>query len=220
MILEQTGIQTAPFTIIPASWPNNDPTSGAISQLLDVSPHAGKLRKFPLFIKPACEGSSKGIYPFSKVNSPSELENGLQTLQGRFPGQSILIETYLTGREYIISMLGSGSSSRVLGTIHQDWQSMRANKQQNGHKGTAAATESPFASGFFDVNNKNESEKDELHHIIDDRDDPEVKAAESLALRAWRALECRDVGRVDVRCGEDGQPYILEVRFLSMVIVV
>ena len=32
-----------------------------------------------------------------------------------------------------------------------------------------------------------------------------------MALRSYRVLECRDVSRVDIRVGEDGEAYFLEV---------
>jgi D-alanine-D-alanine ligase len=38
---------------------------------------------------------------------------------------------------------------------------------------------------------------------------------ESLALRAWRALGCRDAGRIDVRLDETGEPHFIEVNPLA-----
>lgn len=191
MVLEHQGIPTAPFAVVPALWTPNDPTAKTVSQLLE-SIHAEELKDFPLFIKPACEGSSKGIYPFSKVTGPSELEDGVQKLQARFPGQSILVERYLAGNEYTVSLLGTGSSAKVLGSLQVNWSN-------------------PADGGFFTVFNKNEEGNDHLDQFVDAHNNPEVQAAEDLALRAWRALECYDVGRVDVRFGANGKPYVLEV---------
>ena len=41
--------------------------------------------------------------------------------------------------------------------------------------------------------------------------DEEVRAAEQIAMRAWRVLGCRDGGRVDIRSNAQGQPQFLEV---------
>jgi len=37
------------------------------------------------------------------------------------------------------------------------------------------------------------------------------EAVENLALASYRVLECRDGGRVDVRCDESGRPAFLEL---------
>jgi D-alanine-D-alanine ligase len=42
-----------------------------------------------------------------------------------------------------------------------------------------------------------------------------VARAEQIALHAWRALECRDAGRVDLRCDAKGQPQFIEVNPLA-----
>lgn len=192
MVLEHQGIPTAPFAVVPALWDSHGPIVKTVSQLLERSTHAEELKDFPLFIKPACEGSSKGIYPFSKVTSPSELEVGVKKLQSRFSGQSILVEKYLAGNEYTVSLLGTGSNAEVLGSLQINWSN-------------------PADGGFFTVSNKNEG-NDHLDQFVDAHNNPEVQVAEDLALRAWRALECCDVGRVDVRFGANGKPYVLEVR--------
>lgn len=192
MILEHHGIPTAPFAIVPALWDSYDPIIKTVSQLVERSVHAEELKDFPLFIKPACEGSSKGIYPFSRVTCPSELEAGVKKLQSQFFGQSILVEKYLTGNEYTVSLLGTGSYAKVLGSLQINWSN-------------------PVDGGFLTISNKNEEGNDHLEQLVDAHNNPEVQAAEDLALRAWRALECCDVGRVDVRFGANGKPYVLEV---------
>jgi D-alanine-D-alanine ligase len=46
-------------------------------------------------------------------------------------------------------------------------------------------------------------------------DDPVVAEAEKVALAAWRALGCRDAGRMDLRCDENGHPQFIEVNPLA-----
>ncbi|RAQ52340.1 hypothetical protein AFGD_008715 [Aspergillus flavus] len=206
MILEQFGIPTAPFAVVPASWTKADCT---LTQLLEKTMHGQKLSSFPLFIKPACEGSSKGIYPSSKVDNFTELERGIQMLQTRFPGASILIETFLSGQEYTVSIIGTGKRSRVIGTTHIDWEGLSRQKQQ-----ASVAEKGPVNSSdgsFWDVNNKNGPDADEPERFLNSRENPNVQAVEDLALQAWRALECCDVGRVDIRYGADNRPYVLEI---------
>ena len=42
-----------------------------------------------------------------------------------------------------------------------------------------------------------------------------VAEAEKVALAAWRALGCRDAGRLDLRCNEKGHPLFIEVNPLA-----
>jgi D-alanine-D-alanine ligase len=42
-----------------------------------------------------------------------------------------------------------------------------------------------------------------------------VKEAEAIALRSWQVLECRDAGRIDLRCDQDGGPHFMEVNPLA-----
>jgi D-alanine-D-alanine ligase len=46
-------------------------------------------------------------------------------------------------------------------------------------------------------------------------DDAVVAEAEALTLAAWRALGCRDAGRIDVRCDAEGRPSFIEVNPLA-----
>ncbi|KAF7169988.1 hypothetical protein CNMCM5623_002504 [Aspergillus felis] len=124
MILEHMGIPTAPFVIVPAARPDHDGQSIS-SKILNKTPHSDLLKRFPLFIKPNCEGSSKGIYSFSKAHNLGELEDGVQRLQTKYPDQSVIIESFLGGEEYTVSIIGSGKSAGVLGTVHLDWKSVR-----------------------------------------------------------------------------------------------
>ena len=42
-------------------------------------------------------------------------------------------------------------------------------------------------------------------------DDEAADDAARIALRVWKALGCRDAGRVDCRCGTDGQVNFMEI---------
>jgi D-alanine-D-alanine ligase len=52
---------------------------------------------------------------------------------------------------------------------------------------------------------------DELRLVEDDT----ARAAGAAALAAWRALGCRDAGRIDVRCDETGRPSFIEANPLA-----
>ncbi|KAI9367750.1 hypothetical protein BJX61DRAFT_547193 [Aspergillus egyptiacus] len=169
IILEHFGIPTAPFAIIPASWPDNDDAS--LTQLIENSPYAQALKEYPLFIKPACEGSSKGIYSFSKVES---------------------FDDFLTGPEYSVSIVGTGRSARVIGTARLDWVT-------------------PGSELYHILDRETGAELDYPCSVVDEHTDPLTQRLETLALQTWRALELRDLGRVDMRFDLNGKLYVLEV---------
>jgi D-alanine-D-alanine ligase len=64
------------------------------------------------------------------------------------------------------------------------------------------------------VNKENSEELVEYRFPRADHDD-QVREAELIALAAWQALGCRDGGRVDLRCDENGRPHFLEVNPLA-----
>ncbi|KAK5797308.1 hypothetical protein VI817_003599 [Penicillium citrinum] len=205
MILEHFGIATAPFIIIPAS---QDVSGHAVLELIDRSPYAGSLKEYPLFVKPACEGSSKGIYSYSKINDTTELIQAVKKLKAEYATQSLLLEKFLPGKEYTVSILGTGSSACVFGTLLLDWE---AGISKEGNVAEFKNTEkSALDEGIYDFTLKNISIKDDPSHFVTSRDDTDLLATEKLALQAYRALECHDVGRVDIRWA-DGKPYVLEI---------
>lgn len=210
MVLEHMGIPTAPFTILPAlRLGRSDDLQSAIAEALAKSRHP-ELMKFPLFIKPASEGSSKGIYSFSKVRDMTQLEHGVRELHSYYPDQDILIETFLGGFEYSVSIIGTGPSARIIGTMRLDWKATK--KASSGSIG-AATTSDEDVEGDYDIQIWDGPEFEELYpaQVLTAEGNPEVQQTEDLALRAWRALGGRDTCRMDLRWGLDGLPYVLEV---------
>jgi D-alanine-D-alanine ligase-like ATP-grasp enzyme len=155
----------------------------------------------PLFLKPVTEGSSKGIGSFNKVSDVAEFKMAVRKLAAKFPGQDILVESFLSGREVTVSILGTGTSGRVIGVREHLWQA----KNRNGY-----ASKLDFAS------REAKSCGPEVVAYTDtpDMTDPQIKAACQVALDAWNVLGCRDAGRVDIRFdsgGPDSVPNVLEV---------
>jgi D-alanine-D-alanine ligase len=147
---------------------------------------------YPLFLKPVAEGSGKGVSARSKVRNASELRAGVNDLLARFR-QPVLVETYLPGREFTVGITGTGEDAAVLGVLD------------------ISPTEK--ASGLdYGYENKERCDENVVYRLIEGSD---VAAAAAVALAAWRALRCRDAGRVDVRNDSSGQPQFLEVNPLA-----
>jgi D-alanine-D-alanine ligase len=160
-----------------------------IERLADVG---GIALLFPLFLKPVAEGSGKGINPRSKVNSAAELKSVASELLARFH-QPVLVETYLPGREFTVGIVGTGEDARALGVLD------------------IVPTER--AAGIdYGYENKERCDDNIIYRLVEDE---AADAAADVAIRAWRALRCRDGGRVDVRCDELGRPHFLEVNPLA-----
>ena len=150
---------------------------------------------FPLFVKPLAEGTGKGISSESKVDTPRALKSVCLSLLERFR-QPILVERYLSGREFTVGILGTGEKARVLGTMEII---LRPHAE-------------PHAYSYV---NKERCEELVEYRYPSPENDPEVAEAERVALAAWRAIGGRDAGRVDLRSDETGQPHFLEVNPLA-----
>jgi D-alanine-D-alanine ligase len=72
-------------------------------------------------------------------------------------------------------------------------------------------TENAAAHGYG-YENKEHFEGRMDYRLVEDR---EAQKAGRVALDAWRALRCRDGGRVDIRSDEGGRPHFIEVNPLA-----
>jgi D-alanine-D-alanine ligase len=142
----------------------------------------------PLFLKPVAEGSSKGVTARSRVESRNELAGACVELLRTYR-QPVLVETYLPGRELTVGIVGNGGETRVLGVMEVSFRS--------------------GADVVYSAQNKQEYQTRVDYTLLDG--EPLGRRAQELALAAYRALGCRDLARVDLRCDGCGEPHFLEV---------
>jgi D-alanine-D-alanine ligase len=143
----------------------------------------------PLFVKPLAEGSSKGVTGRSIVERPGQLAARCEALLADFP-DGLLVERFLPGREVTVGVVGNGPDARVVGVMEVAW------------------TEQAEVPAYTALN------KDEYLDRVDYRlveEGPFAAEARALALGVFRALECRDVARVDLRADDRGRLAFLEV---------
>lgn len=145
----------------------------------------------PLFIKPVAEGSSKGIDSQSMITKKGDLMPSCLRLMERFK-QPVIVETFLPGREFTVGILGTGSGARSIGVIE-------VLSKEDG-------------DDVYSYENKENYEDLVEYRLAEGAISAE---AESVALRAWRGLGCRDAGRVDVKADEKGRLSFLEVNPLA-----
>jgi len=144
---------------------------------------------YPLFVKPVAEGTGKGIDGQSRVDSPAALRSAVLRVIERLH-QPALVEEYLPGREFTTGILGTGAAARVLGTMD-----------------IGILADAPAADYSFDVKERCES----CVSYTPLEPGPLRRTVETLALDSYRALDCRDAGRVDIRLDRHGQPAFLEL---------
>jgi D-alanine-D-alanine ligase len=146
---------------------------------------------YPLFVKPCYEGSSKGVRLDSKVSDRPSLEKKIEWLLTNYEGP-LLVEEFVSGPEFTVGILGN-DEPRVLGVM------------QIEIKGTDPS------EAIYSLEVKREWVEKVRYHCPPLVDGALLKKIEEVALRSYRALECRDVSRVDIRVGKEGTPYFLEV---------
>lgn len=177
-VVQAAGVPTAPFHVV--------------EKPADV--HEVGL-PFPLFAKPVAEGTGKGVTPASKVRDAIELDRTCRELLVRFQ-QPVLVETFLSGREFTIGMIGTGDEAYALGSLE-------------------IVLLASAEADVYSYVNKEECETRVEYRLVHAAADPLVRRAEEVALEAWRVLRCRDGGRIDIRCDAAGVPCFLEVNPLA-----
>lgn len=170
-VMRDIGIPTAPFALV--------------EQLADIDRVD---LPFPLFAKPVCEGTSKGIDASCHVNTPEELRHTCQNLLNTYQ-QPVLVERYLPGREFTVGMLGTGETARAFA----------------GMEIIPRKSAEPFGYTYHN--------KQEWESLVDFRalDEELLNRCSEVALPAWRGLQCRDAGRIDLREDDAGRINVLEI---------
>lgn len=145
---------------------------------------------FPLFVKPAYEGSSKGVIGNNFVPSAVDLRPLLDKLYAAYR-QPILIEEFIEGDELTVGVLGN-CPPQVLGV-------MRVLPKE--------VTKAPFV---YDLEKKRDWENQLRYECPAQLSPADMGTVEQAALTVFRALGCRDLARIDFRF-RGGVPYFLEV---------
>ena len=186
-ILQSRGVPTAPFMM-----------ARTVADARNCS------LAFPVFAKPAFEGSGKGVSVKSVCQNRKQLVKQVNYLLSTYQ-EPVLVESYLPGSEFTIAILGNGEEAHCLPIV-----GMRFNELPEG---------APPIYGY------------EAKWIWDRPDDPleifecpaRVPARlatqiRSVSLAAYHALECRDWCRVDVRCDAQGIPNVVELNPLPGIL--
>ena len=167
--------------------------------------------RFPLFAKPAREGTGMGIDNKSIINDYDELIAQVDWLLAKYR-QPVLVEEFLPGREFTVGFIGNRGTPafrrnpELYDTDGYHWFPIleidtvsSVSPKFYGHDAKALAIGTIGAPNYLCPADIPESTRSRL---ID------------LTRQAAEALEVRDVSRIDFRMGADGEPYLLEINTL------
>lgn len=155
--------------------------------------------KFPLIVKLLHEGSQMGLSRDSIVCSEEDLRDRVAYLMHEY-GEPVIVEEFLDGREFTVSILGNEKPIilPIVEAIFEEGQKTRLF--------TPDKPLLPFIPKSVEINLKERST------CPADVDEDLRSEIEEIALNAYRALDCRDWCRIDLRMTRDGDiPNVLEL---------
>lgn len=162
------------------------------------SDHAAHIpHTFPAIIKPNCGDNSIGITQNAVVNNAEELIDYINYLKEILPNEPLLIQEYLEGPEYSISLIGNVGKLEALPILEVDYSQLPPDLPK------ILAYESKFEPDSAYWNN--------IKYKEAELTDEQTRRLIDYSSTLFELLECRDYARFDFRTGADGNFNILDV---------
>ncbi len=167
--------------------------------------------KFPLFVKPAREGTGMGVDLNAIVNNETELRERATYIVNTYQ-QPALVETFLPGREFTVGILGRAEAK--LYSRHPEWYEKDGFHRFPILELDTTRSITPWIY-THEAKSKEVGADGHLGYFCPAEIEPELeKKLKSLALRAHQLLYTLDVSRTDIRLDEDGNPRLIEINTL------
>jgi D-alanine-D-alanine ligase len=146
--------------------------------------------RFPMIVKPRFEGSSKGLSESSRVQNKDELKKQVEHIVASYK-QPVLVEEFISGSEFTVAIVGNDPPEAMpVVQIKIDGRLKLNDKFYTFARITS----------------------DRLEYICPAKIPQALaKKLQDLAVKTYKAVECRDFGRVDFRVDKSGKPYVLEI---------
>jgi D-alanine-D-alanine ligase len=145
---------------------------------------------FPAFLKPAFEGSSKGVRITSRVGSPAELQVAATHLLTTY-GQPVLAEEFIDGDEVTVGLIGN-NPTRIVGVMK-----------------VIPRKKTPYFVYSLEI--KRDWENLVIYECPAHLSPDLLKKIEETSIAIFELLGCRDFARLDMRISTEGEPYFLEI---------
>ena len=151
--------------------------------------------QYPLIIKPNKEGSSKGITQDSVVEDPETAKQRIGSMLDRYPA-GLVVEEFIHGKELSVPILES-FQGQVLDIVEHTFDLERSGGKFN----------------VYDYEMKQGGEAAEAVHVLCPASTTKAEGARvvEMARRVFEVMTCPDVGRVDIRLNESGEPFFIEL---------
>lgn len=166
---------------------------------------------FPLFVKPAREGTGMGVDTGAIVGNEAEMRERVKWVTNIYR-QPALVEHYLPGREFTVAIMGRADSKMY--SRHPEWYD-----PDGFHRFPIMELDSSrsVTPGIYSqaAKSKDIGEEGSPEYYCPAELDPEL--AKKLQYYAWRGhnlLGAQDISRVDIRLDAKGQPCLIEINTL------
>ena len=167
--------------------------------------------EFPLFVKPAREGTGMGVDMNAIVNNEKELRERSDYIINTYQ-QPALVETFLPGREFTVGILGRADAK--IYSRHPEWY-----EKDGFHRFpileldmTRSVTPLVYSQ---EAKSKDVGEEGAPGYFCPAKLEPELeKKLKYFALRAHVILNALDVSRTDIRLDAQGNPRVMEINTL------
>lgn len=146
---------------------------------------------FPLFLKPSDAANGNGVDDLSLVRNFHDFEDKISALYAQF-GLPILVETYLDGPEFTVSIIKKSDGSLLVSTIE-----IVPPVSGNGLRILGSKTKTD------DSELLKKTENAEVTHNVSE-----------LAVDAFLGLGARDYGRIDIKTNEAGDCFFMEANLV------
>ncbi|MBK8821066.1 MAG: hypothetical protein IPN58_00270 [Anaerolineales bacterium] len=166
---------------------------------------------FPLFVKPAREGTGMGVDMKAIVNNEKELRERAMYIINTYQ-QPALVETFLPGREFTVGILGRADAK--LYSRHPEWYEKDGFHRFPVLELDTTRSVTPWVYGL-EAKSKDVGADGSPGYFCPADIEPDLeKKLKNFALRAHQLLYTLDVSRTDIRLDEDGNPRVMEINTL------
>ncbi len=167
--------------------------------------------KFPLFVKPAREGTGMGVDSNAIVHNEQELRERVRWVIQTYQ-QPALVETFLSGREFTVGILGRPDAK--LYSCHPEWYDKDGFHRFPVMELDSSRSVTPYVYSQA-AKAKEVGEQGAPDYLCPASIEPELeKKLKHYAYRAHLVLGALDVSRTDIRLDEEGNPRLMEINTL------